>query len=90
MRKLQSQLVGVTYEDLMKLRNMGAKTAEEVLTITAQYPEAMGGRVSGSVTNATDYLVNNDSESTSTKNKKAKSLGIPIITEVEFVRKFGK
>lgn len=43
--------------------------------------ESLGGKVSGSVSTKTSYLVNNDIESTSSKNKKAKELGIPIITE---------
>ena len=47
--------------------------------------ENMGGKVTGSVTAKTDYLINNDNMSTSSKNKKAKELGIPIITEEEFM-----
>ena len=47
--------------------------------------EALGGKVTGSVSSKTDYLVNNDSTSTSGKNKKAKELGIPIITEMELL-----
>lgn len=43
--------------------------------------ESLGGKVSGSVSAKTSYLVNNDIESISSKNKKAKELGIPIITE---------
>ena len=45
-----------------------------------------GGKVSGSVSKNTTYLINNDSESGSSKNKKARSLGINIITEEEFIR----
>jgi DNA ligase (NAD+) len=52
--------------------------------------EARGGKVAGSVSKLTNYLVNNDTESTSSKNKKAKSLNIPIISEDEFIAKFGK
>lgn len=48
--------------------------------------EQKGGKVTGSVTAKTDYLINNDSLSNSSKNKKAKELGIPIITEEEFVK----
>ena len=48
--------------------------------------EARGGKVTGSVTKKTDYLINNDKESTSSKNKKAKELGIPILSEEDFLR----
>ena len=47
--------------------------------------EKLGGKVTGSVTAKTDYLINNDNMSTSSKNKKAKELGIPVITEEEFM-----
>ena len=47
--------------------------------------ESKGGKVTGSVTAKTNYLINNDVNSTSSKNKKAKELGIPIITEKEFL-----
>ena len=48
--------------------------------------ESKGGKVTGSVTSKTNYLINNDVNSTSSKNKKAKELGIPIITEEEFIQ----
>ena len=47
--------------------------------------EQHGGKVTGSVTSKTNYLINNDSMSNSSKNKKAKELGVAIITEEEFV-----
>ena len=47
--------------------------------------ESKGGKVTGSVTSNTNYLINNDVNSTSSKNKKAKELGIPIITESDFL-----
>jgi DNA ligase (NAD+) len=47
--------------------------------------ESKGGKVTGSVTAKTNYLINNDVNSTSSKNKKEKELGIPIITEAEFL-----
>ncbi|MBO5348068.1 MAG: NAD-dependent DNA ligase LigA, partial [Lachnospiraceae bacterium] len=50
--------------------------------------EAKGGKVTGSVTAKTNYLINNDIASTSSKNKKAKELGVPIITEKEFAEQF--
>lgn len=46
--------------------------------------EARGGKVSGSVSKNTSYLINNDVTSTSGKNKKAKELGVAIISEEEF------
>ena len=52
--------------------------------------EARGGKVAGSVSKKTDFLVNNDITSTSGKNAKAKKLGIPIISEDEFIERFGK
>ena len=52
--------------------------------------EARGGKVSGSVSKNTSFLVNNDITSTSGKNAKAKELGIPIISEDEFIAKFGR
>lgn len=52
--------------------------------------EARGGKVSGSVSNKTSYLVNNDATSTSGKNKKAKELGVEVITEETFIARFGK
>lgn len=48
--------------------------------------EEHGGKVTGSVTGKTDYLINNDTTSNSSKNKKAKELGIPIISEEEFLK----
>lgn len=50
-----------------------------------EYIEQRGGKVTGSVTSHTDYLLNNDNKSGSSKNKKAKELGIPILTEEEFL-----
>lgn len=50
--------------------------------------EERGGKVTGSVTSKTSYLINNDNMSSSSKNKKAKELGIPIITEEEFMERF--
>ena len=51
--------------------------------------ESLGGKVSGSVTSKTSYLINNDITSNSSKNKKAKELQIPIITEEDFVEMIG-
>ena len=46
------------------------------------------GKVTGSVTKKTDYLINNDNLAGSSKNKKAKELDIPILTEGEFLQQF--
>lgn len=50
--------------------------------------ELMGGKVTGSVTKKTSYLINNDYMSESAKNKKAAELSVPVITEDEFIKKF--
>lgn len=50
--------------------------------------ESLGGKVTGSVTGKTDALINNDITSTSSKNKKAAQLNIPVITEETFIREY--
>lgn len=50
--------------------------------------ESLGGKVAGSVSSKTTALINNDVESTSSKNKKAKSLGAPILSEDDFIEKY--
>lgn len=52
------------------------------------YIESLGGKVSASVSSKTNYLINNDTESTSSKNKKAKELNVPIISEKNFLDLF--
>jgi len=52
------------------------------------YIESQGGKVTGSVSKSTNYLINNDVESTSTKNQKAHQFNIPIISEDEFIERF--
>ena len=51
-----------------------------------KFIENHGGKVIGSVSAKTNYLINNDINSNSSKNKKAKSLNIPIITEDQFIK----
>lgn len=51
--------------------------------------EKRGGKVTGSVTSKTDYLINNDTTSNSSKNKKAKELNIPILSEKDFMKMAG-
>ncbi len=55
-----------------------------------EYIEARGGKVTGSVTAKTSYLINNDITSGSSKNKTAKELGVPIITEEDFLKMAGE
>ena len=52
--------------------------------------ESSGGKVTGSVTSKTNYLINNDTTSNSSKNKKAKELNIPIISEADFLKMLGE
>ena len=52
--------------------------------------ESLGGKVSGSVSVKTNYLINNDTESSSSKNMKAKKLNIPIISEEDFLKMVGE
>ena len=58
------------------------KNRDELISVI----EGLGGKVSGSVSIKTSYLINNDIASTSGKNKKAHDLGIPIINEEEFIK----
>lgn len=58
------------------------KNRDELVNVIEQ----LGGKVLGSVSAKTNYLINNDTESNSSKNKKAKELGIPIISESEFIQ----
>lgn len=57
------------------------KNRDELVSVI----ESMGGKVSGSVSAKTSFLINNDTESSSSKNKKAKQLGIPIVSEQDFI-----
>ena len=54
------------------------------------YVEANGGKVAGSVSKKTNFLVNNDVTSTSSKNMKARELGIPSLSEDDFITQFGR
>lgn len=73
------KLEGKTFVITGSLKHFGNRdqAREEIM--------ALGGKVAGSVSARTDYLVNNDINSGSSKNKKAKELGIPIITEEELI-----
>ena len=74
-------LVFVVTGDVYHYKNRNALKA---------YIESQGGKVTGSVSKHTNYLINNDIESVSSKNKKAHELNIPIISEEEFINKFGE
>ena len=52
--------------------------------------EQLGGKVVGSISSKTDYLINNDKNSISSKNTKAKKLNIPIISEDDFIKMIGE
>lgn len=54
------------------------------------YIESQGGKVTGSVSKSTSFLINNDVASTSGKNQKAQQLGIPILSEDDFVSRYGQ
>lgn len=54
------------------------------------YIESQGGKVTGSVSKSTSFLINNEVDSTSGKNKKAHELGIPILSEENFIARFGE
>lgn len=57
------------------------KNRDELISVI----ESRGGKVSGSVSVKTSYLINNDTQSSSSKNQKAKKLNIPIISEQDFI-----
>ena len=52
--------------------------------------ESKGGKAAGSVSAKTSYLINNDVTSNSSKNKKARELGIPILSEADFLKMIGE
>ena len=103
-RKLTSLLEYLTFEKAgMSKSGAGTDRVAEGLTFVItgsleifenrkaleEWIDERGGKVTGSVSAKTHYLINNDSLSTSSKNKAATALGIPILTEGEFMEKFG-
>mgnify|MGYP003291283080 CR=1 FL=1 len=78
-----SDLTGKTFVITGKLTHF--KNRDEIKSRI----EALGGKVTGSVSKNTHYLINNDVNSTSSKNMTAKSLGIPILSESDFIQTFG-
>lgn len=100
-RILKNLLAVIQVQQVEKLNTENGRCKDMTFVITGDvhhfknrdafkaYVEAEGGKVAGSVSGKTNYLVNNDVESTSSKNKKAKSLGVPIISEDTFIEMFG-
>ena len=95
-RKLEHLLTHLTFEE-MKIETgnplsgkqfviTGSVNQFENRSAMKEFIEKRGGKVTGSVSKKTDYLINNDTESSSSKNKKAKELGIPILSEEDFLK----
>ena len=94
--QLDALLQEVTFEKEEMLASEEQLLADKTFVVTGsltQYAnrnalkaeiERLGGKVAGSVSKKTDYLINNDATSNSSKNKKAKELNIPILTEEAF------
>ena len=76
----ENTLVNKTFVITGKLKTFSNRDALKV------YIESLGGKVAGSVSKKTSYLINNDKNSTSSKNKTALDYNIPIITEEEFMK----
>lgn len=79
----ESQIAGKTFVITGKVFQFSGRSELK------NYIEERGGKVTGSVTAKTDYLINNDAASQSSKNKTAKELNIPVITEAEFLEMLG-
>ena len=95
-RKLEHLLTYLTFEE-MKIETgnplsgkqfviTGSVNQFENRSAMKEFIEKRGGKVTGSVSKKTDYLINNDTESSSSKNKKAKELGILILSEEDFLK----
>lgn len=78
------KLEGLTFVITGSLINFGNRTELQNLI------EFKGGKVSGSVSAKTSYLINNDKQSSSSKNQKAQKLNIPIISEEDFIKMIGE
>lgn len=81
--KQEKNLDGLTFVITGKLNHFKNRDAIK------EKIESLGGKVTGSVSKNTNYLINNDKDSTSSKNKSAKTLGIPILSEEDFIQTFG-
>lgn len=99
LRNLEHLLSHLTFEEVKTEDGSALSGKQFVITGSVEhfdnrsrlkeYIEARGGKVTGSVTAKTHYLINNDTASASSKNKKAKELGIPILSEEDFLRLAG-
>ncbi len=79
-KSLEQDLAGKTFVITGSLNSFANRDELKALI------EDRGGKVAGSVSAKTSYLINNDVNSSSSKNKKAKSLGVPIISEEDFLK----
>ncbi len=89
LKELQIQVEEVLSEQIFEGKNFvitGSVEYHKNRNEIKELIEKKGGKVTGSVTSKTDYLINNDVTSTSSKNKKARELNIPIISELEFMK----
>ena len=98
---LAEHYIHFNYDEGESTPATGADLSDKVFVITGKLThfknrdeikariEALGGKVTGSVSKNTNYLINNDVNSTSSKNATAKSLGIPILSESDFIQTFG-
>lgn len=97
---LQRLLDKVTIAEADSQAEVGTRCAELTFVVTGDvhhfknrnelkaYIESQGGKVTGSVSKSTSFLINNDVTSTSGKNKKAQELGIQILSEDDFIAKY--
>lgn len=99
-KRLRHLLSHLDIEEVKREENQSLEGKQFVITGSVEhfenraklkeYIEERGGKVTGSVTKKTDFLINNDTQSSSSKNKKAKELGIPILSEEDFLQMAGE
>ncbi len=99
MQRFRHLLSHLEIEEVKKEENQSLEGKQFVITGSVEhfenraklkeFIEERGGKVTGSVTKKTDFLINNDTQSSSSKNKKAKELGIPILSEADFLEMAG-
>ena len=75
--------------EYIRLQEQTAEIIDALKDELKAYIESQGGKVTGSVTGKTSFLINNDINSTSGKNQKARQLSVPVISEDEFITRFG-